>query len=321
MRFVLQRVVHNDLGWASPSIGRLKSRLDRGYVHKHGFAHEDWNFAKDRVNGYVYGYAYFWPKDPRDRVSIAFATYESGGHWSLAGFFDNAQYVDEGVVFPKAIVTRRASELLTLEKVGSLGGAYKGSGKSKLESLLRQEAGAYHWRAKPNDVHALASPIGVPFGTLPKTASKYFSRPTNISAAVYAKLKSLAKGAIDARAVDDYADGGDLEFPEGKKVQRLHFARERNKTLVQKFKRGFKAKHGALFCEACGFDFSKTYGQLGIDFTEAHHKKPVHLLDEKSSTKVGDLASVCSNCHRMLHRTGSSMTIDALRRLIKTNAK
>ena len=43
-------------------------------------------------------------------------------------------------------------------------------------------------------------------------------------------------------------------------------------------------------------------GDLGKGYIEAHHTRPVAKLVTGERTKVSDLALVCANCHRMLHR-------------------
>lgn len=56
-------------------------------------------------------------------------------------------------------------------------------------------------------------------------------------------------------------------------------------------------------CVVCGFDFREVYGDLGTGYIEIHHKKPLYSLeDEIEINPETDLAPVCSNCHRMLHR-------------------
>lgn len=90
-------------------------------------------------------------------------------------------------------------------------------------------------------------------------------------------------------------------FPEGAMKEYQHKKRERNKTLIQKAKQIFIEK-GHCCCQICGFDFSEKYGILGKNYIEAHHTIPVSELTENSETKIEDLAFVCSNCHRMLHR-------------------
>ncbi|MCD8018070.1 MAG: HNH endonuclease [Clostridiales bacterium] len=92
-------------------------------------------------------------------------------------------------------------------------------------------------------------------------------------------------------------------FPEGKMLLAKHLYRERNKTLVKRAKNQFIKSHdGKLFCEACGFNFYKIYGDVGKDFIEAHHMKPVSEMREGEKTNISDLVMLCSNCHRMVHR-------------------
>jgi len=49
---------------------------------------------------------------------------------------------------------------------------------------------------------------------------------------------------------------------------------------------------------------------LGRGFIQAHHTIPVSELRKESKTKVRDIALVCSNCHRMLHRRRPWLRID-----------
>ncbi|MBR3918614.1 MAG: HNH endonuclease [Clostridia bacterium] len=68
----------------------------------------------------------------------------------------------------------------------------------------------------------------------------------------------------------------------------------------------------------CGFDFEKTYGDLGKDFIEVHHTKPLFSLEEEVKINPRtDLVCVCSNCHRMIHRKRDSIiSIDELKKII-----
>lgn len=88
--------------------------------------------------------------------------------------------------------------------------------------------------------------------------------------------------------------------PEKLKRLREHKRIERNRKLAAKVKKlqGYTRK-------ACGFNFEKAYGAIGADFIEAHHLTPlselkvdVVLLDPKH-----DFSVLCSNCHRMIHRS------------------
>jgi len=111
-------------------------------------------------------------------------------------------------------------------------------------------------------------------------------------------------------------NGSITTFTEGQPRLRIHIQRERNQALVTTAKQRFKAEHGRLFCEVCGFDFAETYGALGDSYIEAHHRIPFAELNDVVETAVADLAMVCANCHRMLHRTKPWLTIDELKVLL-----
>ncbi len=110
----------------------------------------------------------------------------------------------------------------------------------------------------------------------------------------------------------DMADEDEDGCPEGKVLYRLHKTRERDQSVIEKAKKLAIARHKLLACAVCRFDFSKTYGKLGDGFIEGHHTKPVSTLPEDGKTKVKDIALVCGNCHRMIHRKRPWLTVEAL---------
>lgn len=91
---------------------------------------------------------------------------------------------------------------------------------------------------------------------------------------------------------------------EGRKFLRQHIRRERSAKLVKEF----KSKLDSFSCSICGFDFESVYGEIGHEFIEAHHTKPVSEMDGAENVYLSDLIAVCSNCHRMLHRTFPAMS-------------
>jgi len=91
---------------------------------------------------------------------------------------------------------------------------------------------------------------------------------------------------------------------------REHKRIERNKKLAARAKKA----HGYK-CKACGFDFEKHYGSLGAGFIEAHHLTP---LSELKGEKVlldprRDFTVLCSNCHRMIHRSEFASKVEEFR--------
>ena len=106
---------------------------------------------------------------------------------------------------------------------------------------------------------------------------------------------------------------GSLEGKE-KLSLKLHLNRERNSGIVKRK----KINAEELNCECCHFDFEKKYGEIGSNFIECHHKIPISKGER--ITKEDDLALVCSNCHRMLHRKGENgeyHSVESLKKLIE----
>ena len=130
---------------------------------------------------------------------------------------------------------------------------------------------------------------------------------------------AISTGARSAEVQADVvvADEPDeQEFPEGRIIYRLHRARERNRTLVDRKKASVLRAKGKLACEACEFDFAAVYGPLGDGFIECHHAVALSTLSTAQKTKLEDLVLVCSNCHRMIHRKRPWLTAKEVRRWI-----
>ena len=111
----------------------------------------------------------------------------------------------------------------------------------------------------------------------------------------------------------------DDEFSEGKILLKNHLHRERNVKLIELSKKKFIEKHGRLYCEVCSFDFEATYGELGKNFIEAHHIKPVSQMTENGKTSIDDIVMVCSNCHSMIHRKKPWLTVNNIKQIIRKN--
>lgn len=91
-----------------------------------------------------------------------------------------------------------------------------------------------------------------------------------------------------------------------------HLRRERNSAIIKAKKDATLRATGKLRCEACGFDFKEVYGEFGDGFCEVHHLQPLSKADGVVKTELGDLAIVCSNCHRIIHRSGPMLSIPSL---------
>jgi 5-methylcytosine-specific restriction protein A len=106
------------------------------------------------------------------------------------------------------------------------------------------------------------------------------------------------------------------EFPEGRVLYRLHRLRERNRELVRLAKEKAMDEHGRLFCTACGFDFAAVYGEIGWGVIDCHHLLALADLAAERATRLSDVALVCPNCHRIIHRKRPWLSLDRLTELI-----
>lgn len=316
MQCLFQRIVPNEYSWSHPSPGRL-SKSKGHYQQTTGFGHEDWNFNTElTIKGRIFGYMYYTPRSVKPAYNIAFAVYENGSGWHLAGFYKNAKYEAEGSPLSNHVIDKKLDDLLELRRRNSLGGDYANLNPREIRRKLENELQYLRWSVRPKDVIRLSSPLKIPQGIL-NPPGRYFARPSFISEHEFQELQTFSDAAFIDSEEPDYADGGDQEFPEGKAFQKKHLARERSIKLVKLAKTAFKQLHGALFCEVCGFNFEETYGVAGADFIEAHHIVAVSDLKENATTRVEDLAMVCSNCHRILHRKRPWPNIAQLKRALQ----
>lgn len=100
---------------------------------------------------------------------------------------------------------------------------------------------------------------------------------------------------------------------EGQVLYKLHKYRERNSKIIKAKKDVVLKNTHRLACEVCDFDFNEKYGPLGKDFIECHHTKPLADDLKDRVTSINDLVLVCSNCHRMLHRNITLLTVADLK--------
>lgn len=110
----------------------------------------------------------------------------------------------------------------------------------------------------------------------------------------------------------DLLDPDDFEAEEGAQLLVRHYRRERNRTIRKRKLAAVIAAGLPIACEVCGFDFAEVYGVVGDGYIEVHHVLPLHASGP-ITTRLDDLALLCSNCHRMIHRARPWLTPDELR--------
>ncbi len=96
---------------------------------------------------------------------------------------------------------------------------------------------------------------------------------------------------------------------------------ERNPALAHRAKEVY-----GCACQVCGFDFVHVYGEIGRTFAEVHHlnplsERPASEWTEAVLTKITDVAVLCANCHRMIHRRRPALSLDELRSLMRTESR
>jgi 5-methylcytosine-specific restriction protein A len=149
--------------------------------------------------------------------------------------------------------------------------------------------------------------------------AEFASEPRRCDEAAAAIARELEHSPDEIPPLD--FDDDFEEAPEGRLLTRKHVARERNRKLVDRKKRRVLRDTGRLECEVCGFDFAIRYGERGRGFIECHHIKPVTTLAQDSVTYLRDLAVVCANCHRIIHRGKPWLTLLELGALLVSSAK
>jgi 5-methylcytosine-specific restriction enzyme A len=156
------------------------------------------------------------------------------------------------------------------------------------------------------------------FSQLDKKVFEEFESDTNELHKIASRIRAVSQDLKLANKLYLINEDDDREFEvrEGSVIYKLHKYRERDSRIIQKKKEKEFIKLGQLPCEACTFDFYKKYGQLGYKYIECHHRTPLSEFSSSSKTTLNDLALVCSNCHRMLHRKVDQLSVEGLKGLL-----
>jgi len=294
------KILFCNIGWMQKYNGIKGDYIDRGgSYNKNEAGHEVCNFSV--VRGNVYGYVQPTGQIKIERLGadiddesisgvtvIWTASPETGGT-TVVGWYKNATVYRECQILPKPTAK--------LQKDNGL----------KHYRIIASENDA---TLLPPDERTLLIPRGVK-GGIGKSNVWYADKPES-KVHVTRVIKLIKKGFLDELPdVDRYLAG-----KEGNPRLITHLQRERDAKLVKEKKKQVLKETGNLCCEVCGFDFKETYGKIGDGFCEAHHLKPLSKADGEVKTEIKDLAIVCSNCHRILHKTNPMLKIEQLKRVI-----
>ncbi|WZP00630.1 HNH endonuclease [Isosphaeraceae bacterium EP7] len=174
---------------------------------------------------------------------------------------------------------------------------------------------------RPFATGILAKQDGRFIETIPETRiSSYWRDGVRlIEEATYQRIRGLATllpGTPRLEDVNDENQGiaaGFESAEEGQAKRRFVTQYERDGRL----RRAAVALHGTT-CSVCGFDFENTYGAVGFGYTHIHHIVPISVMDGPAMINPAtDMASVCANCHAMIHRRhDKTLCIEELRAIV-----
>jgi hypothetical protein len=229
--------------------------------------------------------------------------------WRLVGFYLDAEFVPGGGPSDDGVLRAKLEDLLELRASKSLGKPWADRNEEGIIRKLKGEEQWLRWRVHMTNAIVLPQPVAIA-ESLFKSSNYHLTRPTTVDAGTFQRFRALASKTFSLEDEDEAA------FPEGREMWLTHKARERSSAVVKAAKTRFLREHGKFICQACGFDFEDFYGDIGRGFIEAHHTIPVSELRPDSKTRSADIALVCSNCHRMLHRRRPWVTMSQLKGLL-----
>lgn len=108
-------------------------------------------------------------------------------------------------------------------------------------------------------------------------------------------------------------------------AQKTHTEGMPNQVTVTTYERNPHARkecleHYGYNCAVCGFNFEKTYGQIGKEFIHVHHLTQIATVGQAYQIDpIKDLRPVCPNCHAIIHKQKDPLTIEDVKELIEKN--
>ena len=296
-------IVFCNVGWMKRYDGIDGDSIQRGGSYNSGsIGHEVCNFSN--VGGKVYGYV-----QPTGRINI-----------EKLGAKKGAEYAEDVTVVWTAGPDSGGTAVVGWYKNATV---YRELQRISKPAPIHRKNGVDTYRilASASDARLLA--VGNREFMIPRAVKGgigqsnvwYADKPESIEL-VDEVLRLIERDAETDRLPDVDTKAFGLE---GNPRLTSHLRRERNSTIVRQKKKLVLAENGSLCCEVCGFDFEKVYGENGKDFCEVHHLIPLHKSDGVIETKLSDLAIVCSNCHRVLHRVSPMPSIDELKKIVREN--
>ena len=291
-------VLFCNIGWMKNYDGIANDSIERGGEYNaHSTGHEVCNFSD--CGGKLYGYVQPTGDTKIERlgaskrdesvsgVTVVWTAGPPGGGTAVIGWYRNATVYRKAQEIPKP--TARQKE--------------NGVSSFRVTALTNDAV------LLPVDERLLLIPRAVKGGI--GQSNVWFADGLE-SKPLVDKILKLMRGIVPEVPPDVEAS-----VLEGNPRLSRHLRRERKFKVVKDKKAAVLRATGRLCCEVCNFDFHATYGEYGMEFCEVHHLTPLSKADGAVKTTLADLAVVCSNCHRIIHKQNPMHTIEYLRKYLK----
>ncbi|WP_249979228.1 HNH endonuclease [Vreelandella olivaria] len=297
-------IVFCNIGWMKHYDGIQGDSIQRGgSYNKDAVGHEVCNFTP--CKGKVYGYVQPTGRisverlgaskgaEQADGVTVVWTAGPDAGGTAIVGWYTNATVFRDLQDIPNPCKSHRSNNISGYRIVASV---------EDVHLIPTQERGFLI----PRRVKGGIGQSNVWYADKPESASL-----------VADVIKYIQSGTRTSRLPDV-----DTESTANEGNPRLvaHLRRERSPSLVEKKKKSVLAATGKLCCEVCEFDFEAKYGKSGDGFCEVHHLKAISQMDKGEVTTLADLAVVCSNCHRIIHRIDPMPSIEQFRKIIASES-
>jgi len=289
-----------NVGWMNNYDGINGDSIDRGGAYnKHSIGHEVCNFSD--IDGTLYGYV-----QPTGQIKI-----------EKLGANKNDNSINEVTVVWTAGPDSGGTVVIGWYKDATV---YRDAQKIEKPTKLQKENGLIEYRIKAPANKAVLLSVEQRELIIPRRVkggigqSNVWFADKPESSEIVKEVRNLIDmgGTSQLPDIDRY-----LSSPEGNPRLVAHLRRERSASLVKAKKNATVKATGKLRCEVCKFDFVETYGEYGEDFCEVHHLKQLSKADGVVKTTLQDLAIVCSNCHRIIHRTDPMLSIAELSKIVE----
>ncbi len=289
-----------NVGWMSEYNGIDGDSIERGgEYNKHAIGHEVCNFSDNA--GSLYGYV-----QPTGRIKI-----EKLGARK-----------DDDLVSGVTVVWTAGPESGGTVVIGWYKDAtvYRDAQPIEKPSALQIKNGVSSYRVKASADKAVLLPVEQRELIIPRAVKGgigqsnvwYADSPQSLE--IVERVLNLIEKGYQPSLPDVDLNQSSLE---GNPRLTAHLKRERSSAIVKAKRKATLATTGKLCCEACGFDFKDAYGEYGEGFCEVHHIQPLSKADGIVVTELKDLAIVCSNCHRIIHRSEPMLSIAHLSKVVK----